>query len=184
MVFAFLALPGCATTIYPPTTVAAPAKVAVLDHGRHASLVVEVPGEPRMVRYSYGDWAWYAFQQTGVIEATDAMIWPSQAALGRRELIGAPTPESVARGVRVAIEDAIFIEVEASAARDLIARLDGIYAANLATRIYNDAYDLEFVHHPDEYWVFHNSNQMVAKWLALLGCEVAGPAILSNWRRR
>lgn len=181
---ASLALPGCATTIYPPPAVTAPATVAVLDHGRHASLVVEIPGEARMIRYAYGDWAWYALRQTDAVEATRAIFWPSQGALGRRELAGPPSAESISRGVRVAIEHAVFIEVEAAAARDLIARLDGIYAANIATRIYNEAYDLEFVHHPDKYWVFHNSNRMVAEWLAILACEVEGPTILSDWHLR
>lgn len=179
---ACLALPGCATTIYPPPAPTAPVKIAVLDHGKHASLVVEIPGEPAMIRYSYGDWGWYALRKTGPIEATKAIFWPSLAALGRRELPGPPSADSLFRGVRVAVEDVVFIDVSAVSARDLIARLDGLYAANVATRIYNAAYDLEFVHHPDDYWAFHNSNQMVREWLTILGCGVEGQAILSNWR--
>lgn len=81
-------LAGCAATIVPPSVVAEPAKVGVLDHGRHASLIVEVPGTPAMIRYSYGDWQWYALQKTGVTEATSAVLGPTQAALGRRELVG------------------------------------------------------------------------------------------------
>lgn len=186
MLGAYLALTGCATTgcattIYPPPAVTAPATVAVLDHGRHASLIVEIPGETRMIRYSYGDWTWYALNQTGAVEATSVMVWPSQGALGRRELAGPPSVESVSRGLRVAIENALFIEVESSAARELIARLDGIYTTSIATRIYNEAYDLEFVHHPEAYWIFRNSNRMVAEWLTSLACEVEGPTILSNW---
>ena len=136
---ACLAMSGCATVIYPPPAPTVPVKIAVLDHGRHASLVVEIPGEPAMIRYSYGDWDWYALGQTGPIEATNAIFWPSQAALGRRELPGPPSADSLFRGLSVAVEDMLFIEVSSASARDLIARLDGIYASNVATRLLSTA---------------------------------------------
>ena len=60
-------------------------------------------------------------------------------------------------------------------------RLDSIYEANLETRIYNAAYDLEFVHHPSAYWALHNSNEVVAVWLKELGCRVRRPVLFSNW---
>lgn len=180
--FAVLALPACTTIIHPPPAPHMPSTIAVLDHGRHASLLVEVPGAASVVRYSYGDWGWYALRRTGAVEATDAILLPSQGALGRRELPGPLSAESIARHVRVGIEEAIVLQVEAQAARALIARLDGLYADNLASRIYNESYDLEFVHHPDDYWALRNSNQMVAAWLVILGCEIDGPALLSDWR--
>lgn len=181
---AFLSLAGCATTIFPPPAVSEPTKIGVLDHGRHASLIVAVPGEATMVRYSYGDWQWYALRETGATEATSAVFGPTQAALGRRQLAGPLSPDVVQRQVRVPIEAAIFLDVEAAAVRALIARLDGIFAENMSTRIYNEAYDLEFVHYPDPYSISHNSNRLVAEWLTALGCRVEGPAIIvSNWRR-
>jgi len=62
---AVLILGGCTTTtIVPPPSPQAPATVLLLDHGLHASLVL--PDETgRAVRYSYGDWDYYALGETG-----------------------------------------------------------------------------------------------------------------------
>src|SRR3546814_12908362 len=70
-----LALPcltGCATTVYPPAMVAEPARVAVLDHGQHSSLVIALPGDA-MVRYAYGDRRYFALRQTGSTEGIAAL---------------------------------------------------------------------------------------------------------------
>lgn len=177
-----LFLSACTTTIYPPRHVADPVRAAVLDHGRHASLVVEVPGRPAMIRYAYGEWDWYALRQIGAAEAISAVFWPTQGALGRKELPGTPSPDTVAREVRDGIENAVYFNVEADAARSLIARLDRTFSENISTRIYNEPYDLEFVQAPESYWLFHNSNFVVGRWLEELRCRIEGPTYLSDWR--
>lgn len=174
-------LSGCTTAISPPHDVAAPARVGLLDHGLHASLVLELP-DKSIVRYGYGDWDWYALGQTGVVQGSRAILWPSKAALGRRHLPGPFSPTAVSEQVRIVIEDAIYIEVEADRVRQLVERLDAIFDENIATRVHNPASDLELVKHPDAYWLLHNSNQMVGRWLESLGSEVRGFAILSIWR--
>ena len=98
----------------------------------------------------------------------------AQAALGRKELPGPFSPAAVAREVRVPIEHALYLTVDARDVRSLVDRLDRIYHANLALRIDNEAYDLVFVPHPEPYWIFHNSNQVVAAWLEQLQCRVEG----------
>jgi hypothetical protein len=110
------------------------------------------------------------------------MLWPTQAALGRRRLAGFPSPDSVAREVRIGVEETIFLDVEADAARALIDQLDGLFFENISTRIFNELYDLEFVHHPEPYSLQHNSNHMVARWLEELGCRIEGSATLSRWQ--
>ena len=177
-----LCLPGCTTTVFPPDQVAEPAQVGILDHGRHATLILEVP-EGGMLLYGYGDWTWYALRQTGAVEGSSAVLWPTQAALGRRRLPGPFSPEAVSRAVEVPIEDALYLTVEAAEVRRLVDRLERIFRENIASRVYNPSYDLEFVHHPEPYWILHNSNQVVADWLRELGCRVEGPAVLSDWRR-
>ena len=172
---------GCANTVFPPQHVADPVQVGILDHGQHTSLIVEIPGGG-MRRYSYGDWQWYALSQTGPLEGTSALFWPSKAALGRKDLPGPFSPAAVAREVRVPIEHALYLTVDAHAVRGLTDRLDRIYDANFAERIDNEAYDLVFVPYPEPYWIFHNSNQVVAGWLEQLQCRVAGPALFAVWR--
>jgi hypothetical protein len=171
---------GCANTVSPPERVADPVQVGVLDHGHHASLVVQIAGG-NMLRYSYGDWKWYALRQTGPAEGSSALLWPTQAALGRRELPGPFSPLAVSREVRVPIENALYLTVDADAVRHLVGRLDRVYHQNSAQQIYNAAYDLVFVPHPEPYSMFHNSNQVVGQWLEQLECRVEGTTLFSIW---
>jgi len=173
-------LHGCTTVIIPPPTPNEPRSVFLLDHGRHASLVLPGP-DSGIVRYSYGDWRYYAQVETGVAEASAAIVWPTRAGLGRRELRGPAAARSVRGQVRVGIEGLHEVTVDAGRIENLRTRLDSIYEANIETRVYNAAYDLEFVHHPSAYWALHNSNEVVAVWLRELGCRVRRPVLFSNW---
>jgi hypothetical protein len=172
---------GCATAIVPPPAPPDPRPVFLLDHGRHSSLVLPTP-EGGAVRYAYGDWNYYALRRTGLLQALPALLWPTRAGLGRRELAGPAEAEAIRRQVRVGIERLYRIVVSAGAVDRLRARLDGIYESRRHTRVYNAAYDLEFVHHPRPYWGFHNSNQVVASWLEALGCDVRGLGLFSRWK--
>ena len=179
---ALLWLAGCTNTVLPPAQVAEPARIGVLDHGRHTSLILEVP-DGGMLRYAYGDWDWYALGETSALGGSRALLWPSPAALGRRRMPGPFSRASVAREVRVPIEHAVYLTVDASAVRRLLEQLDAVFQENRATRTYNRSYDLVFVRHPDPYWIMHNSNQEVGHWLERLGCRVEGPRIFSVWAR-
>jgi hypothetical protein len=175
-----LLLNACTTAIVPPATPNEPQPVFLLDHGRHASLVLQGP-DGRVVRYSYGDWRYYAQIETGVSEASAAILWPTRAGLGRRQLRGPAAATTVRGQLRVGVERLYELSVDAGRIETLRTRLDSIYEANLETRIYNAAYDLEFVHHPSAYWALHNSNEVVALWLKELGCRVRRPVLFSNW---
>jgi len=178
-----LSFQACTTVVVPPVAPNQPRPVFLLDHGRHASLAV--PREDGgIVRYSYGDWRYYAQVRTGLFRGSAAILWPTRAALGRRELPGPLEAAAVRRNVRVWSEQVYELMVDSLAVEGLRSELDSIYDANLDTRIYNSAYDLEFVQHPRAYWVFHNSNQVVAGWLKELGCQVRGLALFSKWKVR
>jgi hypothetical protein len=176
-----IGLTACASTIIPPLEVSDPQPVAVLDHGRHASLVLSTD-RGTMIRYSYGDWAWYALMKTNVFRGAAALFWPTQAGMGRRELEGPVSVENIRRRVRVGSEEIFVIIVERSRVDALREELDSLFHDQIDTRIYNSAYDLEFVHHPKRYCAFHNSNQVVAGWLKKLGCRVSGLAVFSDWK--
>ncbi len=172
---------ACASTIIPPLEVSDPQPVAVLDHGRHASLVLSTD-RGTMIRYSYGDWALYALMKTNVFRGAGALFWPTQAGMGRRELEGPVSVENIRQRVRVGSEEIFVIIVERSGVDVLREELDSLFQDQIDTRIYNSAYDLEFVHHPKRYCALHNSNQVVAGWLKKLGCRVVGLAIFSDWK--
>jgi hypothetical protein len=172
---------ACTTVVVPPLSPAHPLPVFILDHGRHASLVVS-RDDGTVVRYSYGDWRYYARRQTGVLRGSSAIFWPTRAGLGRRALGGPPDTAAVRLHVRVGIEHLHTVMVGAEAIRRLTGRLDSLFAANAASHVYNAAYDLDFVSHPRAYWAFNNSNQVVARWLRELGATVRGAALVSRWR--
>lgn len=58
LLLVLLLLAGCAGRLTPPEAPVSPVTVYLLDHGRHASLVLP-RREGGMVRYSYGEWRWY-----------------------------------------------------------------------------------------------------------------------------
>lgn len=176
-------LPACTHTniIHQPAQVAEPVSVAVLDHGRHASLVMEVP-PAGMVRYSYGDWEWYALMDTGIGQAFTALAQPSQAALARRAIPAQFSPQAIRDTILVGIEDIIVVQVERSAAEALRQKLDRMFFANIETMVTNSAYGLDMVHHPEPYSFGHNSNHMIVRWLEELGCRVEGTGTYSDWQ--
>lgn len=178
--FAMYLLAGCTTVVMPPLGPADPRPVFLLDHGRHSSLVM-----PRanggLVRYSYGDWEWYALDHTGPAQGTRALFGPTPATLGRRELPGPADEDNVRKTVLVPIEALFTVYVGASRIEQLRRQLDDIYQLQLNKLVYNPRYDLEFIPHPKPYSLNHNSNRVVADWLRKLGCQVDRSPIFSRW---
>ncbi len=176
-------LTGCGATIVKPDSPPEdPVTVLLLDHGRHSSLVLPGPDDTAMTRYSYGDWSYYAEADMGWKSGFRALMWPTQATLGRRVLEGPPDETTVRSRVRVGIAEIIPLEVASREARSLQQALDAVYEEQLSTRLYNARFDLEFVEHPRDYSLSSNSNGMVAEWLRDLGLEVRGQPVWSRWR--
>ncbi|MGH8726838.1 MAG: hypothetical protein ACREV9_01475 [Burkholderiales bacterium] len=181
MLFPLLA--GCATVVIQPSAPENAKPAFLLEHGQHSSVVL--PGKSGgIVRYSYGDWDYYALGKKGISSGLRALHGPTLAGLGRRELAAPATKEGVHASVRVGILAVHELKVPASAIENLRAELDGIYRANIASLIYNRDIDLEFVHHPVPYSSEHNSNRVVADWLRALGCTVEGPTFVPDWKIR
>lgn len=176
-----LMVSACAATIVPPAVVGDPAKAAVIDHGRHSSLLLERPGGS-MVRYAYGEWDWYALGKTGPARAVAALFLPSEAALGRKRLPGPLSPVTARQQVLEGFEEILVLEVEAERAERLARRLDALFQAGMDRMLHHPGFDLDFVPIPASYWLGSNSNQVTAEWLEELGCRVEGGSIFSVWR--
>jgi len=174
-----LVLVGCSATIVPPTEVQQPVTVYVLDHGRHSSLVL--PTDKGATRYSYGDWDYYVLRQTGAWNALRALLHPSPAALGRQELPLTPSEENLPGQLRVGVTQILPIDVEHAVLQALHSELEESYHSAIATRHYNEAFDVHFVHYPTPYTLRNNSNRKVGDWLEALGCDIRGTPMLSNW---
>lgn len=158
-----------------------PAKAAVLDHGRHSTLLLERP-DGSVVRYAYGEWEWYALGRTGAGRAFGALFWPSEAALGRKRLPGPLTAEGARAQVREGFEAIFIVAVEADKADRLAERLDGWFQAGQERMLSHPGFDLDFVPVPRSYWVGTNSNRVTAEWLREMGCQVDDPGVFSSWR--
>ncbi|HVR44803.1 MAG TPA: hypothetical protein VMS56_15325 [Thermoanaerobaculia bacterium] len=179
---AFALLVSCTMTVRTPQAVAEPETVVLLSHGRSSSLVLPF-AESEAVRYAFGDWRYYALGEKGSGDALAALLWPTAAAFGRRVTERGPDPRlGLAANVGIGWDEAFPIRVEREAVAALRGRLEALFAANLATRLYNPAPNLVFVRPPESYGVINNSNQKVAAWLEELGCEVRGVRLLSRWR--
>lgn len=178
---------ACATTyvVAPPPLAPAAARVpiAVLDHGRHSTLVVGRP-DGRMVRYAYGNWRWYAEGVKGAAEGYAALFQEKPAALGRRVLAGPLTAEALRRQVHVVIESILLLEVDAAAAQRLVDKLDGIAEAGRAHMLTNETVDLDFFPHPVPYTQAHSSNRVLAGWLREMGAQVEGDGLIADWKLR
>lgn len=172
---------ACATVVTAPHRPADPVTVYLIDHGRTSSLVLPTP-DGALLRYVYGNWDWYALMHTGVRSGARAMLWPSQAALGRHRYPGPTDPDSVKRAFGPWSEHIYPIAVSRGKVEALEKELDAVYQQNIGSLHVNTDYELEFVKHPQPYHLFHDSNRVIAGWLEELGCEVRGPAIYANWK--
>lgn len=172
---------ACTNVIVPPAEPLAPQTVFVIDHGRHASLVLPAP-DSGLVRYAFGDWKYYAEAKTGVAEASAAALLPTSSGLGRRRRPEPLTEEGIRTALRVGVEGVHEVIVDRLEMARLREVLDSIFDANRESLIYNRGYDLEFVRYPRRYTIFRNSNWMVVDWLRQLGCQVRGLLLLSKWK--
>jgi len=187
LLLAILLLPGCAATVVCPAVEGEARAAVLLDHGTHASLVVE-EATGRAIRYSYGDRRWYAEGDTGISAGFQALFLRTDAVLGRRALRAPPDPDSIpdripdliSAELGIEVEHAFPLRIDAERADDLLAGLQAIY--DREPRPFVSSFGVEFAPHPRPYTFFYNSNHMVADWLDRLGCETGGNPVLSHWR--
>lgn len=175
---------GCGAIVTPPMNVEEPATVYVLDYGRHTTLLLPAGSgeEEHWVEYAYGEWKWFALDETDWTRVFPVMLWPTQGALGRLEW--SVEPDDVRRERFVSEEGFIKVDVEAGDAQALLERLNKRYASRAGTYQYGVKSRLHFVHDDASYHLLHNCNHETARWLRELGCDVDGLAILADFRLR
>jgi hypothetical protein len=181
LLLALLGLVGCAGRLTPPEASVAPVTVYLLDHGRHASLVLP-RREGGMVRYSYGEWRWYVEGERHLLAGASALLWPTASGLGRgvhetittRGELAGLAPEGLVRVYPLVAEEARVVALKR--------RLDAHFEAPGVAPVYSEEFDLAFVPYPRAYWLTHQSNLVTARWLRSLDVEVRGIPWLSNWR--
>jgi hypothetical protein len=158
---------SCASTVRPPADPVEPVTVHLLSTGRHAGVLLP-NGDGRTVEYGYGDWSWYALGKTDWWRAPGTVLWPSQGTLGRRYVRDADLAAMHGSYGGGTLSD---LRVSRASADELRAHLDAEFAGG-GTPHRNPDYDMDFVKHPDRFWMFHDCHDEVAEWLSALDCEV------------
>lgn len=181
LLLAAVLLTGCAGRIVPPSAPIDPVEIYLLDHGRHASLVLPRQGGG-VVRYSYGEWGWYVEGRRHLPAAVSAMLWPTASGLGRGVHEEIDSPHDLHRLAPEGLVGVYPLQAEATRVAALRRQLDAHFQAEGVTPAYSAEFDLEFVPYPRAYSLTHQSNLVVAQWLRRLGIEVKGVPWLSNWR--
>lgn len=178
-----LVLAGCGGTVMAPSPDAAQdtRPVFLLDHGRHANLVL-TRADGTLVRYFYGDWRWYAEGETGVLRSVPTLFAATPSALGRQVLRGPATAGSIRRQVRRKIQGLHRLTAPAARIDRLDRRLQAYFEHMREQSHYNAALGVEFVPGRRPYTLFGNSNHVVAQWLEELGIEVRGNPVFGGWR--
>ena len=168
------------TSVTVPKNPVDPRAVYLIDHGTHSSLVLET-SDNKMLRYSYGDFRYYALRDTSLASGAAALFWPTPATLGRGELKGPVSEKSLRDQLVVVVEEIYTIEVAAEKVDRLILDLDAIYFAGEGELVKVSEYGLIFAPHPIDYFWNSNSSTMIGNWLRKLGADVFGWALISSW---
>ncbi|MEX0899568.1 MAG: hypothetical protein WD081_02640 [Gammaproteobacteria bacterium] len=167
-----VALTGCATAVDCPPVEHDARVVVLLDHGRHASLVIEDDaGTP--IRYSYGDRRWYSDEDFSLRSGFAALFRPTPAVVTRIPIDAKPEPAAIARASGWVNEHVYGLNVDAGRADAFLHRLN---------QLFSDETDGFTAPHPQSYTALGNSNHRVAAWLAELGCDVGTRSPFSRWR--
>lgn len=183
LVLLVVAFAGCAPVqVQPPPDPDPATQVLIIDHGRHSSLLLPDADGRHWLRYSYGDWRFYAERRTGPFSALAALAWPTRAALGRQVLAGDHPEEALRRDLRVPVREVLALTVDADEAAALREDLEELWRTGQDDRREMAVWDMAFVRHPIPYSLRHNSNRMIALWLAELEVRVSRSPILSRWQ--
>ena len=179
VIIAATSLAGCTTSIIPPPGPADPLSVVVLDYGRHSSLVLFDDVTQSLVEYTYGDWDWFALDESEWYDVVPTLFWPTCGALGQRRLHVESSPKTILPVVPC--ERFLRVTVSERKANDLSAELRSQFEQHSDTLHYQPLYDLNFVQSETAFHLFHNCNHIIAHWLRELGCEVQGPAMTADF---
>ena len=180
IVVSTLGMPGCTTTIRPPTNPESPISVFVIDYGRHASLLLPMEDDHTLREYAYGDWGWFALAHDGVLDVFPTLFLPTQGTLGRWDWHIEAEKENIERFVPC--EEILEIRVASHDATALLADLDARYESQLDSQIKSDLYQLLFVHDDERYHLLNSCNLVLSRWLKSLDCKIDGCTILADFR--
>lgn len=167
--------------IIPPNQVESPTSVYLTRYASHTRLALPPESGHMGVEYGFGDWHWYAREETGAMSGVRAALLPMDAAYSRREVLWSDSAETLA--IRLAGNHTERIEVEsarvATLRQELEAKWDSLDAAE---EVVIPRRDTVYRRTDENYHLANNSNQQTATWLEQLGCRIEGTPLKGEFR--
>ena len=186
LVFVFLlsvCAGGCATTVIPQKVPVDPVAVYVADYGVHSSLLLpltDAQSDRQYVEYCFGDWGYAVENRCWPEDAMGALLLSNQSAFGRRYVdiaIGEEAPRPTSPPKRVMRIYASKLDVQR-----LERKLDERWERAAQTAVHNPDNDVDYVKDTEHYSFLHNCNDLTAKSLRELGCEIHGLVGTSDFK--
>jgi hypothetical protein len=171
---------GCSATVVPPVAPVDPVPVALVDYGRHASLLLPTTTGNASVEYAFGDWNWFAAGRNTPSDALAALFASGQATLGRNTFAIPPDSPDLRKTLQAhRVMTFACPEDRVAVLREELGRR---FEARADEQVFNSKMNLYLVPDDEEYRLWHNCNHVTARWLRKLGCEVTGSTMTSNFR--
>lgn len=162
---------SCASLVFAPERVDAPASVFVLREALHIGVLLPDPVDApqRWVEYGYGDWSWYALGNESWWRVFPTVLWPTASTLCRREWPARDEAELLRRIAARGCE-ADRVVVERSRVVALTTELSAKFAAGSEVR--RPELEMDFVRADGGYWMGNTCADVAADWCEALGCDV------------
>lgn len=171
-----LGITGCSWTIVPPGMPGNGENVYVSQYGWHTRLALPAAQDGHYIEYGFGDWAYYARGERGLLVGLEALFFSSNSTLSRRVV---PVPKQKNLRLSFGSDQSVSLKVSGSKVEVLQQELEEAWAANAGSHLQRGG--LSFRKLEQDYGLLYNSNHQTARWLKRLGSEVRGVTILGDF---
>jgi hypothetical protein len=172
---------GCTTAVYQPQqALAHPTTVYIADYGIHSSLLMPT-GNGRYVEYAFGDWNFAALNHCWPNDALGALLVSFQSALGRR-FVDVHPGQTVPHPCHPMPHRIQAVQASEAEVAMVVKELDERYHRDDKVVMFNPDNNMTYVKDSEHYSVANNCNNLTARCLREMGCEVHGWVVLSTFR--
>jgi hypothetical protein len=126
----------------------------------------------KLTEYTYGDWQLFALDQRDLLTGLKNMVFHTQGALGKKNIQWQPG-QPLCKHFKNCQQVVPFLASREKVAA-LFNQLETAYDRAQASEVYNKGEEVYFVKYPVPYWLFHNCNHELVRWLEMLGCIIKG----------
>jgi len=178
-----LSATGC-VSVYPQKVAVVPTAVYVTDYGIHSSVIIP-NGDGRYVEYAFGDWNYAALNHDWPNDAFGALVISFKSTLGRRfiemdpkELKPMPSHPKPER-MQVVYNSQESVE---AVRRELDERYQRDLKKSSGKIVHNPENQMDYVPDDEHYSFYNNCNDLTARCLRKMGCELVGVVGFSKFQ--